>query len=110
VDQPITQYHPDADGQLRNVDELRDLVHELTVNFWPILHHPVVMMLMGDEMSESAELAVRIAHHMVCPAEAVAAADDPIGTVIEEYKPLSDNGEGPLGPLDIPGLNLFFKP
>jgi hypothetical protein len=110
VDQPITQYHPDADGQLRNVDELRDLVHELTVNFWPILHHPVVMMLMGEEMSEQAAVAVSIAHQMTCPAEAARVADEPIGNVIDEFQPSSDNGEGPLGPLDIPGLNLFFKP
>lgn len=74
----ITAYHPDDDGQLRNVDELRDLVHELTINVWPIMRHPVVQMLMGPDMAMQAGIAIKLAHDMVCPAEAHKAAEESI--------------------------------
>jgi hypothetical protein len=87
--EPLTQYHPDPDGQLRNVDELRDLVHELSVNIWPIIRHPVVQMLMGPEMAMTAEVAVQLAHNMVCPAEA------------KEVEGAPEAGEGKLGRPDL---------
>lgn len=81
-------YHIDSDGQLRNVDDLRDLAHDLACQLYAVVNDPRVRGVLNPMEVLVVEAAAFSAHSVTCP-HAVRK---------------TDMSEGGLSMPDIPGL------
>lgn len=63
----MREYQIDPDGQLRNVDDLRDLVHNLACMLHDLLQRPMVRMSMNPMEFMISMAAAEAAHNATCP-------------------------------------------